>query len=393
MSMVHWFFFGFFLLAIIQLIYWFQFHKLVGSLRQQPNYKEQHLPVSVIICGKNEAAQIKHAILQILKQDYQTFEVIFVDDNSTDNTFQVLSPLLEDYANFKIIPNDNVASWKGKKSALDCGIRHSSFDHILVTDADCTPGTNQWITAMANCYQNNIVLGYGPYNCDKHNLLNQWIRWETMHTFIQYSCYAQAGYGYMGVGRNMMYPKSIYEKATQQVHFLEIYNKIPSGDDDLLLQEMCKHTSVHVCVDDRSMMYSSTPTSWKEYWAQKARHTSTGKYYSPRLKFLLSIYAFSHAGFWVLAMTISAIGLISVILGLMTLSWLVLDYIYLLPLAIILFAYKLYITRKVFYQFHQLLHPANAVPNFLVRGDLFWALYNLILSPYILIKNKQRWKS
>ena len=89
----------------------------------------------------------------------------------------------------------------------------AKFEIMLLTDADCLPATENWISSMQSCYSDNteIVLGYSPY-LKKPGLLNKVIRWETYHTAMQYLSYALAGIPYMGVGRNLSYKKTLFNQ-------------------------------------------------------------------------------------------------------------------------------------------------------------------------------------
>lgn len=379
---------------LIQMAYWLFFQRSTGKIFQEPQQQTNQTVqgVSVIICGKNEAHQITEHLTAICQQEYPLYEVIFIDDNSTDNTQEVFPHLLQKFPHLRTFKNESNNHWKGKKSALDYGISKAQYDAILVTDADCKPKTDQWIQRMMLHYNNNIALGYAPYYVGKIKFLPQWIQWETMHTFIQYSSYASSGNAYMGVGRNMLYAKSHYQKAVSNPEFLKTYNTIPSGDDDLLIQEMIKHTEVSVCAHPDTLVYSRATTNWASYWQQKSRHASTGKFYTNKLKGLLGLYGFTHGIMWLL-------GIALILYYVFTPhkqdtvftwnDWVSIKYLY---IVLLLLLNRIHIIRNTWNNFYKSIHGEGLTANFLLRGDLFWAIYNLILSPYIFIKNKQRWK-
>src|SRR5690606_16465016 len=105
------------------------------------------------------------------------------------------------------------------------------------------------------------VLGFGDY--EPHStLLNKWIRWETLHTYLQYTTYAQSNIPYMGVGRNIAYPKSSYFDTIQNQDFLKTYTSVPSGDDDLLLQAMCKKLPSEIIRNGSHIAISMVPNNW-----------------------------------------------------------------------------------------------------------------------------------
>src|SRR6185312_16266737 len=103
---------------------------------------------------------------------------------------------------------------QGKKFALSYGVVYAKNDWLLLTDADCAPTSNRWLEQMVAplAAGKEIVAGYGGYN-KTWGLLNAFIRWETLHTFLQYSAYSLAGKPYMAVGRNLACTKDILLKA------------------------------------------------------------------------------------------------------------------------------------------------------------------------------------
>ena len=84
-----------------------------------------------------------------------------------------------------------------------------------MTDADCRPLSDQWITEMSRYFskEKTIVIGYGSYKRVKNSLLNLLIRFETVFTAMQYFSYAKIGLPYMAVGRSLAYQKDEFFNA------------------------------------------------------------------------------------------------------------------------------------------------------------------------------------
>jgi len=338
--------------------------------------------VSIIICAKNEAQRLQRHLIAVLEQDYPKdwYEVLVVDDGSTDDTLLVLRELQQKYPQLQILSNDLKSPLPGKKSALDCGIRRAKHDYLLLTDSDCRPNSKHWLRLMTNTYENNsIVIGYGAYE-KKTTALNRFIQWETAHTFMQYASYAQIGKPYMAVGRNVAYPKTAYFKALESTAFLQTYQNVPSGDDDLLLQEMAKTHKVQPISDPLTHTISEAPEHFQTWLQQKTRHVSTGKYYLPQLKIYLGIYAFTQQIMWIIYPIFAiyfgcTMGLNQPIFGILLLGFLV----------------RLTFVQMVFSEYNQQLQSFTSTLYYGL-GDLLWAGYNLLLSPYIFFKNKKQWK-
>ena len=159
---------------------------------------------------------------------------IVVNDASTDDTKEVLKAYQYIFPHLRIAQAvyHAPARLAVKKYALEQGIAAAQYDILLLTDADCQPASPHWLSRMVAPFNDTveIVLGYGPYT-RKRGFLNAFIRYETMYTAIQYFSFALAGMPYMGVGRNLAYRKSLFEKTGG----LTAHRHILSGDDDLFV--------------------------------------------------------------------------------------------------------------------------------------------------------------
>ena len=85
---------------LVQLVYWSIFYSRVHF---QKAVKSSHrkFPLSVIICARNEKENLRVNLPLILEQDYPEFEVIVVDDRSSDGTSNLLEELKEKYTHLR----------------------------------------------------------------------------------------------------------------------------------------------------------------------------------------------------------------------------------------------------------------------------------------------------
>ncbi|MEN9599133.1 MAG: hypothetical protein RL596_1444 [Bacteroidota bacterium] len=285
--------FGLFCLIIfIQLSYYlFFFRKLAVYQPEEKDTMVQH-PVSVIVCARDEAHNIVKNLPGILVQDYKTtHEIVLVNDNSTDETKYVIDEFKRSFKNLNLIELTQEAKMiSGKKFPLSMGIKSAKYEIVLLTDADCVPASEHWIQKMQATYNETteIVLGYGAYH-KKSGILNKLIRFETFHTALQYLSYALAGTPYMGVGRNLSYKKNIFFK---NKGFSSI-NQIPSGDDDLFINQVATPTNTKINIDPDTHTLSEPSSTWNEWMTQKYRHYTTSKFYKSKHKMLLGLYSLS----------------------------------------------------------------------------------------------------
>jgi len=264
--------------AIYQLFYWYQINQIQFSISPGANPVKSP-SVSVVIAAKNEANNLSQYLPLILAQDYKNFEIIVVDDGSTDDTLDVLQQLHCDYLKVISIPH------QGKKAAMTKGIISAQGDWILATDADCRPKSAQWIKTMMHNHQDrDVILGYGPYEGSTSWPVD-FLRYETWYIAIQYMLAAIKGNAYMGVGRNLAYRKSVFT----EVNGYNDHQDVRSGDDDLFITQLSKQYRIRICVQPDSWMYSKTPNKWSQLWSQKRRHLTTAPKYRLDIQIQLMI--------------------------------------------------------------------------------------------------------
>ena len=278
------------LLVIIRLFYILFFFKKLAFYNPKASDTYRSNAVSVIICARDEAANLAKHLPGVLLQKYDTtHEVILINDNSYDDTKYLLESLHKEFKQLHVVELYQEAKMiPGKKFPLSIGIKTAKYEILLLSDADCVPASEHWIDSIQNVYDDNteIVLGYGAY-IKKDGMLNKLIRWETFHSALQYMSYALAGYTYMGVGRNLSYKKAIFYRHKG----FSSHNNIPGGDDDLFINMAATKDNVKIAVDKNSFTLSEPPQSFEQWKKQKNRHYTTSKYYKPLHKFLLGLYA------------------------------------------------------------------------------------------------------
>lgn len=277
----------------VQLLLWFFLFSL--PIRRKNNTKKNHLspPISIVICARNEYTNLLQLLPQLISQEYTLFEIIVVDDHSTDQT----SLLIALFPTVKFIRIEKTPiGFNPKKHALKTGIDNAIHDYILVTDADCLPSSNQWVSSMAAHLnpEEAIVLGLSPYfESVKNKLLDQIIQFETTYTALQMSSLTLAGFPYMGLGRNMLYHKTIFNQSS-----ITTKNKhITGGDDDLLINEMGTKTNTTINLSSESFVFSYPKTSFSSWLKQKRRHLSVSVNYSFKSTLILALITLSHATF------------------------------------------------------------------------------------------------
>jgi glycosyltransferase involved in cell wall biosynthesis len=272
--------------AVVQLFYYLFFYLSV-YFKKPPEAKRTSQPVSIIICARNEAENLRKFLPSVLEQDYPDYEVIVVNDCSEDNSYEILGKFLTQYPHLRISTiNKDPKFTHNKKFAQFIGIKAAKNEILLFTDADCKPESDKWIEGMTSQFGDkiNFVLGYGGY-FRENRLLNKYIRCDSITIAMQYLGMAIRGIPYMGVGRNLAYRRSVFFTNKG----FGSHNHIVSGDDDLLINTVA--TGENTTVEFRSETHTrSVPSSGLNEWVtQKKRHLTTAPYYKFRDKLLLLV--------------------------------------------------------------------------------------------------------
>lgn len=281
-------FYSFVAIVAIQLSYYLViFGKFAFAKIQKITPKK--IPISVIVCAKNEEENATNYIPLLAEQNYPDFEIVLIDDASSDATLAIFEGFEKQYPNVRLVKvQNNEAFWGNKKYALTLGIKAAKKEYLLFTDADCYPTSKEWITAMSSQFtmQKTIVLGYGKYEKINKSFLNKIIRFETLLTAIQYFSWAKIGHPYMGVGRNLAYKKEEFFNVNGFIEHMQIR----SGDDDLFINQAAKAKNTTIAFTPESFTYSKPKTTYKDWFIQKRRHVATANYYKTFDKLQLGLF-------------------------------------------------------------------------------------------------------
>lgn len=323
-------------------------------------------PISLIICAKNEFHNLQLHFDSWIDQQHPQFELIIVNDGSTDQTVNFLQEKALLYSNFSFIniPADASKQLKGKRHALFQGIQKAKYEHLIFTDADCKPLNKDWLLIMSQFFTENkkIVLGYSPYK-KKKGLLNQLIQFETVLTALQYLGWALNGKPYMGVGRNIGYAKSLLTKEV-----FDYSNFTQSGDDDLIAQQLCKNENTAVCLNFKSFVESKSPETFNAWILQKTRHFKASHYYTTKFKILLGLFVLANLGFYFF------------------IYWL-LFFQFNFEIAIGLWMFKMFVFNISLHKSFKMLNSKLIFKQILYLDIIYWLIFIIIQTLSIFLRN------
>jgi glycosyltransferase involved in cell wall biosynthesis len=159
------------------------------------------MKVSIVIPAYNEEKYILKAISSISCQSYDNYEVIIIDNASTDSTKNKVIEYFSHQIGFCL--NDNIYHCKirnidfklatenkqGTNAARECGRKISSGDIVAFLDADCIVNYN-WVRNGVYCFKENIVAVTGAINFyDDDNVIRRRLSLFIQNTFYKYISY------------------------------------------------------------------------------------------------------------------------------------------------------------------------------------------------------------
>ncbi|MEX1138937.1 MAG: glycosyltransferase [Bacteroidota bacterium] len=274
------------------------FALLFGLYRSKSIHTVASPFISVIVAARNEERHLPGLLDCLFRQEYSGYEVIIVDDRSSDKTADIVRSRLSQYPHLKLISvTATDPDMPAKKSALTKGIQASKGEVLLFTDADCLPPPT-WIKEMSAGFEEKVgvVAGYSPYRPSAFGIKARSLWEKCLFSFIQYeelkiSLWAAGSIGirkaWLCTGRNLAYRRKVWDDIGG---FQRIKHSI-SGDDDLFLQLVQRTTAwqIRYIASTDSHVPTKPPESFSEFVDQRTRHFSAGKFFPASLK-LFSVF-------------------------------------------------------------------------------------------------------
>ncbi len=244
---------------------------------------------SIVIAARNEAATILNLLGSLSQQNYpkERFEVIVVDDHSTDNTRRLVEECMLDVT-LKLIHLTNTF---GKKQALKAGIASAKYDTIITTDADCLVHRN-WLNSVNDCYaQSEVKFVFGPVTFYGESRF-----FEKIQT-IEFASLVGAGAATFGNGKatmcngaNLSFKKSAFTAVGGYDDLLSV----PSGDDEFLMHKLFQENPRQLVFNKSKagIVTTKAAQSLAQFFNQRKRWASKWKHYQSRSSRLIAPLVF-----------------------------------------------------------------------------------------------------
>jgi cellulose synthase/poly-beta-1,6-N-acetylglucosamine synthase-like glycosyltransferase len=370
-----------FFLLLAAAFYLFIHIGLIAGLKRLDDTMNNDRPfVSVIVAARNEEMNICQLLQCLSHQTYSPYEIIIINDRSTDKTAQLIADFKKNCSNITRVDITRLQDdMPAKKNALRAGIEASKGEILCFTDADCLP-TSQWIEELVKSFMPNVglVAGYSPYQIP--NNLTSSVRYlkKIFFKFIRYEEFRAAiwaagsigwNVGWLCTGRNLAYRRKVYN----EVNGFEKIKMSISGDDDLFLQLVRRQTAwkIHYVITPESFVPTAPPKDFWSFIEQRKRHFSATKFFTLPMMFFFFIYHSSN-----LLLFIS--------------PFLFLLNVVTLPVVIVVFCSKLLGDIILFKYSHRTFDATKFYSSFILMEALY-ILYNSFIGPLSIFR-KFAWK-
>jgi len=315
------------LFLIIQIIYYFSLYNQLHAHNKTANngdliYETELPPISVIISARNESENLQKYLPSVLEQDYPEFEVIVINDGSTDESEDVLSAFEEKYTNlYHTFTPDGARYISRKKLALTLGIKASKHNWLVFTEADCRPASKDWLKLMARNFspRTDIVLGYSGYE-QENGWFQRKVAFSNLFMSMRYLGFALINKTYMGIGRNMAYRKELFFKNKGFSSHLNLQR----GDDDLFINQVATPFNTRVETSPGAIIRMEPAYGFKSWKEEKVSYLATSHYYHGMQRYLLGFETTSRLLLLAITIATIAFGIIDkqwVVLGIAILAY------------------------------------------------------------------------
>ncbi|TVQ15128.1 MAG: glycosyltransferase [Bacteroidetes bacterium] len=247
------------------------------SQKQQPS----KLWVSVVVAVRNEENNILTLLQSLWAQQYPNhlYEVIIIDDFSSDQTPALVAGFISDKENFHLITPTPLDT-HGKKAALDRAIAQSRGNIIVTTDADCTMGVNWLYSIMQEFEQSGTKLVIAPVTIEDSSkcLFSLMQTLEFMSLTGATGGAAGMGNPIMCNGANMAFAKEARSEVMSHVSG----NSYASGDDVFLMHAIKKKypAQIRFLKNKEALVFTLPAKTIREFFSQRIRWAGKSAGYS-----------------------------------------------------------------------------------------------------------------
>lgn len=265
---------------------------LIGIFKAKRNSKNSTIDskVSVIIPFRDESETIEKTAKSLIEMNLSKdkYEIIFINDNSSDDSVQKLQKYLSE--NIKLINNKINYSSGYKKQAITQAINIASGDIIFLMDADCIPNKN-WINTMLSLFSLETGMVVGPVKfIENKNLFSKLQQLEFAGLMLTAAGLIKVGLATICSSANLAFRKNVFFEVGG---YSDNFN-LSSGDDELLMQKIKSSSKYKIdfCWSKEALVETRANKNLYDFMQQRRRWASKSLFYQNKLLVLSLVLIF-----------------------------------------------------------------------------------------------------
>ena len=294
-----------FVFVVLYILLLWRIRAIIGFANFKMNYLyKPQKALSIVVPIKNEANNIANLIESFAAQDFpqKLFEIIFVDDNSSDNFLEEINNAKQKNRGLKLTVLKNLG--QGKKQAINTAMNVAQTNYVVLTDADVTHSKFWLSNISAYCETHHPKLLVGAVFMNSSSFFEDFQACDYAGMQIIGSSLMLSKHPVLCSGANLI----VNRKSFLEVNPYESNIEIASGDDMFLMQSFIKRfgkNSIHFLNSTNSFAFTNAKENLFGYMEQRIRWASKTKYYLNSSTALLGFFVFCIHFFMFLLLALS----------------------------------------------------------------------------------------
>lgn len=253
-------------IVVVQLFYYLGVFSSFSFSKENEN-NPKRIPISVIVYARNQAEDVKRLLPNLVNQNYHDYELILVDNASSDETLDIFKEYAQMFSNIRLCRVENIeAFWNNKKYAQTLAIKASKNEYLLFIDAEQNIDNEFWIMSMASNFTFNKTIILGPSMYIKlKGFFNKIIRFDSV--FSQLHSFAWTNYGspFSYYSKNIGYKKEEFYKVNGFITHMN--NRL--GEQEFFMNEASQSKNTTFTISKKAFLYLEPITKLNEWQKKK----------------------------------------------------------------------------------------------------------------------------
>ncbi|NVJ88665.1 MAG: glycosyltransferase [Flavobacteriaceae bacterium] len=291
-------FYIFVVCAAIQVLFYVSFLTVFSKFKTTVSSSEP-LPISLIIFVKNGGEYLKKNLKNFINQEYSNFEILLVNNESSDNTDELLEEIVEKNKSIRVIDvKNNESFWGNKKYAYTLAIKAAKFEHLLFSEIYVRPKSKHWISEMSKLFtpEKTIILGYTKIKKES-SFTNLLFRFDNVLLHLKSFVFTKFKTPFTASSYNYAFTKKEFFRVKGFINHI----KIREGKEDLFIRDANEKGNVTFTISKQSFIETLTNESFSKWYSTKRNSNVLKKNYTLKNRIFLNIFSLTKFLFYFLS--------------------------------------------------------------------------------------------